>query len=515
MNINNLQNKYISFLTESKHIFFLVLIVIAEFLFYIFQININYFLSDAYYYSSIAESIASGIGLFDSTRYPITSISTYQTGIVFVHLILLKLGMVNQELRLLAVEFINFLSLLGSLIFIYKIFLSFNIKKNIILLFLYTFILLPNIVLNFLNPINDGIFYLLTFLAVFLILKEHKSKFDFISLSLLSIIIVQFRFQGVILFLAALLAALISGKYRHFFIYSFIFILSYSSFYIFSTIVIKDQSLIIFYKQYILNNYSIDFFLANIVKTFTDILPSLFMSTASLSGIIYIIFIFIILMLMFVSYKAFRNKNFILLFITLFIFGNLSFVQFFVDIEVRYVLIIMPFTLLLLLILLKNNNYKFIVMTSYFTFAVIVMIIKLFIFSDNYEINRENKKITQNVLHEMAISNEQYDVITDSLNCRLAFFLFEKSIITDVVYLKKKYVIVFGNEDFTKDVLNKIISINKKYNHIDTIGGWIAVKRNINSLEYLKYKIGYMNQSADKIKRSKDSSFNSTIIKIE
>ena len=121
-------------------------------------------LSDAYYYSSLAESLILTGKLYSLTSEPPNPVVTTQNGIAFIHSIIIYLGVDDIRVRMLGIGCINLLAMIISFVVLRKTFKKvFKINEVSIALILLAIILNTKWILSAIQPINDMLFMLLSY----------------------------------------------------------------------------------------------------------------------------------------------------------------------------------------------------------------------------------------------------------------------------------------------------------------------------------------------------------------
>lgn len=184
--------------------------------------------SDNFYYLSIADSILDTGKALVTTTDPPATLKTPQNGIVFVHLVLAKLGL-GSESRLIAITMINYLAHISAVFPLYKISQRLGIKNWIgVVAVMAVYLAAVHVYRLQLLPINDGIYNAasvwLTYLLIIVVddwdvrssgLEKGGLKLwiHATTLVLLAGVIVQFRITGVIIVVAGITAAVIVRKW--------------------------------------------------------------------------------------------------------------------------------------------------------------------------------------------------------------------------------------------------------------------------------------------------------------
>jgi len=205
-----------------------VAFVVSMYSFYFFMNNKVYLIgSDAFYYMSIADSILEYGEMRDITAIPSFPVKSPQNGIVFVHVILSLFGL-GAKGRILTIVVINYLLYLSGVYPLYKIARWSGLRKGLPLIALLSVYLGAwHIYRINLLAINDGIFNSLTLWLIYLVIKFiremdalesislYKSAVkEILILSLIVMVLVQFRLNAALVIGSALISALAVRDYR-------------------------------------------------------------------------------------------------------------------------------------------------------------------------------------------------------------------------------------------------------------------------------------------------------------
>ncbi len=183
--------------------------------------------SDVFYYMSIADSILEYGEMRDITAIPSFPVKSPQNGIVFVHVILSLFGL-GAKGRILTIVVINYLLYLSGVYPLYKIARWSGLRKGLPLIALLSVYLGAwHIYRINLLAINDGIFNSLTLWLIYLVIKFiremdalesislYKSAVkEILILSLIVMVLVQFRLNAALVIGSALISALAVRDYR-------------------------------------------------------------------------------------------------------------------------------------------------------------------------------------------------------------------------------------------------------------------------------------------------------------
>ena len=203
-------------------------LLLSLYSFYFFISNKIYLIgSDAFYYISIADSILEYGEMRDITAIPSFPVKSPQNGIVFVHVILSLFGL-GAKGRILTIVVINYLLYLSGVYPLYKIARWSGLRKGLPLIALLSVYLGAwHIYRINLLAINDGIFNSLTLWLIYLVIKFiremdalesislYKSAVkEILILSLIVMVLVQFRLNAALVIGSALISALAVRDYR-------------------------------------------------------------------------------------------------------------------------------------------------------------------------------------------------------------------------------------------------------------------------------------------------------------
>lgn len=446
----------------------------------IFFINYLYFQPlyyqpsfDVHYYTSVADSIMGGIGFYDIRKEVPSSVTTPQNGIVFVHLLLMKIRIVKQEARLAFIMSLNYLAFIGSSFLIYRIFTLFKIRALITFLTVSILMFSNHIFRLLLIPINDGIFFFLAMLLIYLIILNYLGNQlkNIVLIVLLSIVITHFRNQGSLILLCAAISYLTQRDYKKSFFYCAMMGLSYLSIHLFYIFFVKEVAGIEqTAKELLIHSYNYNLSLHGILKPFTRTLPVLFLGFGDDKYSFIVKYSFPVF---FISYIIFtlwwvddlRKKQIERIFLGLYVILNI-FLLYLSSFTPRYVLTIFPFVFLL--ISLRFQKFKLLrnVLIVYSIFFLSLSCFKLFFFDTIYN---QNLLVTKNVQTQIP---REYILI--SKDAGHSYFFFNKR--TGDNYdnvLSIKNVLIFGDSAFINDEVSKIASKYMIQESVSLSGAWI------------------------------------------
>lgn len=429
----------LSYLKKNKIIFnyLLVLFFVFYITFYlIFKHSLLYMLSDAYYYSSIAENLFN-LGVFRSaTMEPSLPVVTTQNGIVFIHYAFIWLGVHDPVIRMYMVSGLCFVALLGSLWILRLIFIKrLGCGEGVVVLLLFTLVLNPVWYLGLLQPINDVFFVFLSFSYIYLFLaKGEKSNKELFLMAVIAVLVGHFRVQGAFLFVASILVSILLKKYRHALQYCFLLFVSLLSIQSFTSFFIEDKSGLRKTAELVKSNLSIPEILTTSYSVFKSILPNLFLGFDIFSEYYYWFFVLIITYSFIYLFISLRSKEIQNTFLMFFLMMNLFFVMVFPWQTPRYLLVILPFIAYYTSVYtsaLASKNLFLIVYNLFLFCALIFRIMFLdgssllgrvpnINFDINYTVNKINSEKFSGYL------GGDYDLVSYTYQGRVSHFLFNK-----------------------------------------------------------------------------------------
>ncbi|PCI61307.1 MAG: hypothetical protein COB35_06930 [Gammaproteobacteria bacterium] len=400
-----------------------------------------FMLSDAYYYSSLAESLNQTDHLYSLTTIPRQPIVTTQNGIVLLQYVCIQLGVDNAAERLYYLSVLCFLVSLFSL---------FTIKKLLTDIFYYgkvkTFLVLLAIALNtkwhtsLLQPINDvffvflAVFYIYIFLIDRIVFSKKVIYFIFISL-----LITHFRMQALLVFFTAAIVCFYFKNYKEGITHITLSVVSILSVWVLNYFIVDDYSGIGSITEYFFNNLTIDYLIDSFNTLTNSTLPILFFGTKKLSQYYSTLFAFMIFILFVAGYKSTVNHDKRMIFIFIFILLNVLLVVIFPSQTARYLLVVLPFIIILLLDFIPSIPFQKWFLGAYVTILFFLLSYRVFFstpdtsldegvglhFDIDYSLNKEN---SNKFKHKYSF---EYDLVTETYKGRVTYFLFDKSSVDD------------------------------------------------------------------------------------
>lgn len=397
--------------------------------------------SDMQYYLSIADSVFNGSGMRDMTTDPTSPITTPQNGVVFLHLVLMAIGIIDPERRFLALMIINYAALLCSFVLLRNIFASFNLAPRVVA-FLLGAILFTNVIFKtLLQPINDGMFFCLSLLLIRLIIANHaahRRQRDALIL-IVGSLIPHFRNQGVLIFLAACVAYLIVRDYRRSGFYLASCCLSYLSVQLLYTFSATDYGGMKIFIASAVKAYS---FRHSVVALFGFIFPSIFLGISQLDYLwpAFPLSVVLLLSLARVSIRSVKEQDFSKLFLAAYILATLA-LNLLVPWTFRYILPVFPFMFLFLAFQHGNTRIFAGALRLYLAYAICLSVLKVAYFDPYYLRNRD---ASRSLLPRLP---EQYALL--SISPRYSYFYLRKPTSVDPASLRgARDILVFGNQEY-------------------------------------------------------------------
>lgn len=449
------------------------IISLCMFLYYAYYNPLYYITgSDLHYYLSVADSVFRGQGFQDITTDPASPIITPQNGVVFLHLALMSLGIINPEPRFLFLMAINYMALIASLLLIYRIFRFFKIAPSIIALFLGV-VLFSNIIFKALiQPINDGLFFFLSLLLIYLVLSNHSEKQITKALMILitSIVITHFRNQGLLILFCASLTYAILKDYKWMVFYFISCCISFLSVQLFYMVFLHDFTGINEIFQSFVNNFNL---YSSLCITFCYMLPQLFLGITQFESL-WFMFPFSILLFLYLllfSFRALQERDFAKIFLVSYVFGTLVF-NLLIAQAFRYLVPIFPFLILFLAINYQGSMIFSKVLLLYVVAVFCLSMLKVAYFDVYY---LQNKYSSRTLLP--SLPNES---ILLSSSARYSYFYTGKRASTGYSnLLKTRDILIFGDQHFIDGEISKIekqvslrgVSIYEAFWRIDRASG--------------------------------------------
>lgn len=405
--------------------------------------------SDMQYYLSIADSVFNGSGMRDMTTDPTRGIVTPQNGIVFLHLGLMAIGIIDPERRFLALMIINYAALLCSLVLLRNIFASFNLAPRVVAFFLGV-ILFTNIIFKtLLHPINDGLFFCLSLLLVRLIIANHaahRRQRDALIL-IVGCLIPHFRNQGVLILLSACVAYLIVRDYKRSGFYLASCLLSYLSVQLLYTLYATDysgmKSAIVYAAQTYSFRHSVVALFAFISSIFLGIPQLACLPTLGCHEYLWSAFplsVVLLLSLARVSIHSVKERDFNRLFLAAYILATLA-LTLLLPWTFRYILPVFPFMFLFLAFQYGNTRIFAGALRLYLVYAICLSVLKVTYFDLYY---LRNQDASRTLLPRLP---EQYALL--SISPRHSYFLLRKRTSVDPASLRgARDVLIFGDQEY-------------------------------------------------------------------
>ncbi len=412
---------------------------------------------DMHYYSAVADSVFNGQGFFDPTQDPRNLVTSAQNGIVFIHLALMKAGILDQGSRLSAILIFHYLLLLLSSVLIYRLFSFFQIRPAVTFMVIAIFIFSNQLFRTLLVPINEGVFFFLAMLLIYLILlydrKPDLSKFILIASA--SLIISHFRNQGALIPLCAAVVSAYRREWTKSSALLMAFCLSYLSIHTFYALFVPDLTGI---KQFVVDivNHSLqnNFTLGGIIKPFTAALPVLFLGFGQDAYSVFISYTFPLFLILFlivlgIFMKYTREARSDGMFVSLVIFANTLLLYFSPVFSFRYIILTFPLLLLILAERFQNAHLFRSLLIVYCLYAVFLTAYRMISIDSVY---KENALTTQKVSSQLPA-----DAVLISDDRMTSYFLFRKSACLDCAALNRaKHILIFGDLPYIEDQTKRL-----------------------------------------------------------
>ena len=452
-------------------LYYLSVVATATFCYYLYVHNsFLYCLSDAYYYSSVAEGLYYKGTFVATTLDPAYPVVTTQNGIVYFHYLFLNLGVVSPYARMWLLAFSCIVTMFCSLFLVKDILLRVYQEEVKISALIISLISL-NVVwyTSLLQPINDVYFTLLSFMAIGIYFSKVKRRY--LYLLLVAFLINHFRMQGVFLFFALVLAELVAKRYKEAIKNGGLLTLSIMSPFLINPLLIKDFSGIEATNKYVFQVLTTERVLENISTMFKSTLPNLFVGTDEFGRLLRPFCVVLILYLIILGLNAFRKRDRLWLFTALFILSNIAFVAVFPSQSARYIISTLPFLFVVIVKPIQNIKLKTSFLYVYLIFLLLFIPYRLYKRHDeetfvrkgtiNFEVNYSINKInSKNLRKEIGVD---YDLIADTFKGRVAYFLFNKSCV-DYATTRKEDVFFAGPKNsflkYKKWLASKKITIS-------------------------------------------------------
>jgi hypothetical protein len=436
---------------------------------------------DAFYYLALADSFCQGTGFANITTDPPKPIYTPQNGIVFIHILLQSLGLHNAQARLLVVKLINYGGFLLLIAIFYNIFKQLKVSSEITCLSIGILLSGAHFVKTIIQPLNEGFWCVLTAIVFYLAISN-ENKWSFVKIviiAFLGIALANFRLNGPIIILSIAVTYLLMKKFEKSLIFFAIVIFSYASVYIIlSMLKTKFVGFNAFGPVYTYN-----FIISRPMLTLIYTLPGVLMGITGkwwplynqppseylrlIGGWIIVLPFSLLLCYYYVSYflKEMKGNNFIKLLTICYIILILLGLQGMPGSDSRYIITILPFTLIVIATTFKDCNKLRLFLGTFLVCTILISAFRMIAW-DSIFFNNNQSSI--NIKNEM---REPYTLISEE--GRYSYFIFGKrSNSLESLDKEPKIIVIFGRDKFNDKTLN---SLRKK------------VK--ISRIEYLSEKI--------------------------
>lgn len=444
----------------------------ALFIYYLLNSDINAAL-DAFYYLALGDSLFSGTGLANITTIPPSPIYTPQNGIVFIHYLLQCIGLHNAEVRLCAIKLIHYAGFLLLIYIFYRVFKKLNISSPITFLSLGILLTSAHFLRTIISPLNEGIWCILTAIVFYLaILNENKKSFLIIGLIALSgIVLANFRLNGPIIILSIGFTYILLNKKQNSIIFFAIFILSYLSIFMILKFIGADCSEFSQFSPV----YSANFIISRPIITLIFSIPATFMgitgskwfllSDKPLGELFRLVGIWILLLPLSIALCSFyiiflirqiKEKNFIKTLVISYIILLLLCLLVMPGGDSRYIIMLLPFTLLAIGIYFHDTRILRILLLSFLGFTILVSLYRVVIRDSIFFINnRSYVAINKQMV-------EPYMLISEAPI--YSYFIFNKGSneLKDITK-ENTNIVIFGRAEFDKQMIARLRS---KFNTI-------------------------------------------------
>jgi len=349
-------------------------------LFYFIDNKIYFIGSDAYYYWSVADSIAKTGRYLDTTIIPYEPIRTTQIGIIFFHQLFGNMG-INGESRFVVIAYFYYLLHLSAIYPINQIAKKIGLSDLLPrVLIIAAYLGAWHIYETQLKLDNEGFFNSLSIWFIYLLVLlyqdiadlkiasyfsvKNKNSWIIIIIGLLSYILILFRLQILLIHFSAIFTAIVLKKWKvlrwniSFLFISCISLVSYLNHVentrIYSTVEMQSSKIML------------EFF-SEIYITIFDILPAVLYNYDLGNWVDYIV-IPVVLIIVWMFFQSIRQKDQNLLFFTTLCGSALLWITIFGYSRPRYILYIYSFIFLIIFIKPKMRLigffFVFLVLTS-------------------------------------------------------------------------------------------------------------------------------------------------------
>jgi hypothetical protein len=454
---------------------------LALFYYYVFfnphVLYSNY--SDTSYYISIAQSLYAGTGLNDATSIPHSSIISSQNGIVFIGYLLLMAGIHENPSLFSALAAVNLISLIITLILIYKIAGCLKLDKIFSLLIVVNFGLMSNVFPVLIAPINDGIALTLSLFCLYMGIKNHDSEklWLYLFVFIASMIAIHFRLQTLLIPASCALASLFVKRYKSFFTYSFITLASSLFIYLTYNSLIYDGAGMFKAIDYYLANINFEM-LTKIIADSGQGISVLFLEFGEGGGFGLVKFFFpisIVLTLIIVFYclKNILKREFEVTLISLVILTTLALFVITPWKATRYIFIALPLLMIIVGASIAGPRSKLLLMrlySAYFIYTIVILAVRLgFIYPPYLEQQKEAVKLLPMFVDGTPLLSE---------NRRFSYMVFDTASLENYfVADRESDFLIYGSHEFILKGIAQMeskfhkVSITQYNNHVMGAGG--------------------------------------------
>ena len=407
---------------------------------------------------SIADSLYNKIGFYDITENIVKPVVTPQNAIVAVHLALLSLGFHDPQIRLLIITFIYYILYFSFIYTIYIIFSIFKVSAEITILCIGVLLLSAYFLKIMLLPVNDAIYCLSMALLFYAIITlDYTTKINAGKLLIvvgLSIIAVNSRLNGSLILLSACLSSLLVKNIRRALLFLLLFCICYCSVFLIAYLVNLDFQGIARTKSHLFYKYSFYFFADKIINTLTCTIPGLWGGWSGKRLYSLAPFSISIIVFYFLYFRqSVREKDFAKIFTILTIAIDLFFFQAFSWYDSRYVIFILPLTLLAMATYFRNDIILKRCLSIILLVTIASSIFRLAVWDRIIFGNYETKRAIKEKIAEPYLLMSQ--------SPRDAYYIFQKRCDREAGNSRGiKTILLFGNKEYLSI---KIDSIQQRY----------------------------------------------------
>jgi hypothetical protein len=477
---------------DSKKIWIVLFLLVFSISYYLFfRSGFIYYMSDVYVYLAYAESLYDKGVISDMVFDPPDPPITTQNGIVLIYSIL-RYFVEDMVMRVHIVSTILTFNLFVIFIAIYKIALLLKIDKITIFYLLFAFAFAFYFYGYFVSPTNDGLYASLSLIAIYYVIKifEENKKSYYSILILIALLAPLFRIQFLVVYIAALISSLLIMKQYKISLFMFLLVLiGYGSISINSYLLIENFSgLRDVPSKLIFANFNLETIGYALFELVNTAIPSAFLNfpaTRLASGLLTLIKVtfslFVIGANVLIFVNSLRNKNFIRLFISLFIIGSFAVPLIFNVIIDRYIYLSVP-----LLILLATSYVKKIHHYKIFLFLLIAnfSIFSFRLYYKSYDFNtiiKNTQFLNENIEHFSLISQ---------IPRRTYFYLNKPSVNNYRLFKENSKIIIIGEDIFIQEKLKKLEILFEILNRKALPLRWPVQNTEVNTIEI---EVGYFN----------------------